>query len=478
MKLFDKLKDYSDTDFYPMHMPGHKRNSDMINSPLLWQYDITEIDGFDNLHGAEGILKDAQQRAADLFGAKHTFFSVNGSTAGILSAIRTCALMRKNSSQPPRALIQRNSHKSAYNALELCCVDAVFISPEFSSEYGIFSSVSPQKVEEAFFKYPDIAFCLITSPSYEGIVSDITSIAEIVHKHGAVLIVDEAHGSHMGFSDTFPKSAVQCGADIVIQSLHKTLPSLTQTALVHICSDRIDRKALARQLSVFQTSSPSYILMSSIDECVSMLSENADKLFDHYSKRLSYFYDKAENLKNLRVLPHTGIDNAFAKDASKIVIDTSLTYISGAELSDTLRKKYHIECEMCSTNYVLAMTSVCDTDTGFDRLYNALYEIDKFLTRSDTQNDYPIYTNVPQRYCLISDAIKMSTSDVKIADSSGCVSADYMWAYPPGIPLIAPGEIISNELLEYVNYAQKCGIDIHTSFSDSGFISICDIKLK
>lgn len=473
MQLFDKLKNYSESDAYPMHMPGHKRNGELLPKELPVKYDITEIDGFDNLHEPTSILKKAQERAALLFGAKHTFFSVNGSSGGILAAIRTCALMHHD--KTVRALIHRGCHKSVYNALELCSIDPVYISSPLTDSPFIFASIDPKEIENAFLENPDISFVVITSPTYEGVVSDIESIAKIVHKNGALLIVDEAHGSHFNFSDFFPKSAVLCGADIVIQSVHKTLPAMTQTALVHICSDRVDTKALQRQLSIFQTSSPSYILMSSIDSCVSLLAQKSDILFSEYKGRLEDFYEKAKGLKNLKVMPYRDIDGVFARDTSKIVIDSSLTDISGSELSDILRHRFKIECEMSQTTYVLAMTSVCDTDEGFSRLLNALFEIDQKLIRAASPEKVKLITEIPKRRFSISKALSLPSKQVLIKDACGCVSSDYMWAYPPGIPLIVPGEIISKELAEYVIYAQRYGIDIHTSFSDSGYIMTAEL---
>ena len=232
--LINKLKE---NKALPMHMPGHKRNTEYF--PQIGKVlglDITEIEGYDNLHSPCGILKDSMEDASRLFGAEKSIYLVNGSTCGILAGITALA------GEGDKILIDRASHKSVYNALELCGAEPVYILPEFHPEYGINAGISAASVEKALKDSPDITLVVITSPTYEGVVSDIEQIAKICHIYGAVLMVDSAHGAHFGFAD-FPKSAVSCGADIVISSLHKTLCGLTQTAICHT-KDKYYRKIM------------------------------------------------------------------------------------------------------------------------------------------------------------------------------------------------------------------------------------------
>ncbi len=472
MELLNKLNEYSHSNAYPMHMPGHKRRSEILPNALPWSIDITEIDSFDNLHEPEGILKSAQNIAAELFHVRHTFFLVGGSSCGILAAVRACSLMPVQNKR--RALITRGCHRSVYNALELCGTDAVYIYPKLSDEYGIYTSVTPEDVGKAFSEYPDIKFVLITSPTYEGVVSDIKSIADIVHRNGAILIVDEAHGAHLDFSDIFPSSAVSCGADIVIQSVHKTLPALTQTAIMHICSDRVDINTIQRQLSVFQSSSPSYVLMSSIDACISLLKSDGERLFDDYKNRLLQFYSKTKKLKKLRIMPFENISGVFARDCSKIIIDTSSTELSGPQLADILRRRFLIETEMSQPDYVLAMTSVCDSYDGFSRLSDALFDIDSSLSFCKEKKTTKFIAEAPYRRFSAAQAVLLPQKPVLITNSAGHVSADYIWAYPPGIPLIVPGEIISESMIKNIDYMEKSGVDIHTSSAQKGLLSIID----
>ena len=233
-RLYKKLESYGQSDYYPFHMPGHKRNRASSADDFLFERDITEISGFDNLHHAEGILKEAQEYAAQIYGTKKCFFSVNGSTAALLAAVS--ASVNKGG----KILVARNCHKAVYHALYLRELQPVYIYPHEDQRLGINGGISPERVERYLEEHPEVEAVLITSPTYDGIVSNVEKIAEIAHRHEVLLIVDEAHGAHFRFSEYFPVSAADLGADIVIQSFHKTLPSMTQTAVLHVCSDRVD----------------------------------------------------------------------------------------------------------------------------------------------------------------------------------------------------------------------------------------------
>ena len=274
--LYDKLKSYKDSGIYPFHMPGHKRN-DILNDGLLpYEIDLTEIEGFDNLHNACGCIREIEKKAEKLYRVNRAFLLVNGSTGGILSSIRAMTNFGD------KIIVTRNCHKSVYNAIELCGLNPEYILPEYDENNGVFTSVSPHKLEELLRENPDTKLVVITSPTYEGVVSDIKAIADICHKNGAMLFVDEAHGAHFPFSEKFPSEAVRCGADVAVVSLHKTLPSFTQTALLLTDNSELSDK-LQENLSVFETSSPSYILMSAIENCLDYISENKND-FEVYTK--------------------------------------------------------------------------------------------------------------------------------------------------------------------------------------------------
>ncbi len=459
--LYEKLRVYANGDVYPFHMPGHKRFGE---ADLPYGIDITEIDGFDNLHEPRGCLRELQETAADLFGSRYAFALVNGSTVGVLAAIRA---MTKDGD---RVLIARNSHMAVYHAAELCRLDVKYLMPELIDGFGIFSSVSPASVERALSEDPEISLVVITSPTYEGIISDVKSIAAICHRYGARLFVDEAHGAHFPFSDRFPRSAITCGADASVVSLHKTLPAMTQTALLLTNSEELS-KGLKRRLSVFETSSPSYVLLASIDRCLSFL-KHSDEAFDEYTERLSAFYEAAGSLRHLSV-PYDGIINneaVFDFDFGKLNIFCN-GCMSGKALMDALRADYHLELEMALGGRALAMTSVCDTDEGFDRLLRALKEIDSRCTESDHAEPCAACP-LPQKRYAVHDALEQDGVMLDICQAEGKVSREYVRAYPPGVPLLVPGEVIDRDVLSQLSALEAAENVILTDSSAFPLISI------
>lgn len=449
--LYDKLKNYSKSGIYPFHMPGHKRTDITEEGIIPYNIDITEIHDFDNLHSPNGVIDEIQKKAAKLYNAKNAFILINGSTGGILSAIRSMT------NQSDKILMARNCHKSVYNSAELFNLNVDYIFPDTDSRYNILTSVSPCDIEDKLTKHNDeIRLVIITSPTYEGVVSDIKSISEICHKHGAKLLVDEAHGAHFPFSDSFPDEALNCGADAAVLSLHKTLPSLTQTALL-ITNDSELSEILAENLAVFETSSPSYILMSSIEKCLDFCENSKDK-FKKYCCNLKTVREKLKNLKYLKIYDKSDTD--FDYDIGKIVISTANVNISGTKLAEILRNNYQIETEMAYSDYVIAMTSVCDTEKAFDMLSDALISIDSELSKGADTERVPLknlYTGKNFNAC---ELYKFNKETIPFQNSEFRTSAEYIWAYPPGIPLIVPGEIISKELINYIEYLSACKVEI------------------
>ncbi len=459
--LYDRLKKYSKSGIYPFHMPGHKRNSAISDGTLPFDIDITEIYDFDNLHEPNGCIKAVEDKAASIYGVKRAFMLVNGATGGILSAI--CALTDFGDT----VIVARNCHKSVYNAIELCGLNAIYALPNIDREFGVFSSVSPENIETLLKSNRNAKLVILTSPTYEGVVSDIQTISEICHKYGAKLFVDEAHGAHFPFSDKFPNEAVSCGADAAVVSLHKTLPSLTQTALL-LTDNASFSVSLQRSLSVFETSSPSYVLMSSIENCLDFMCGNPG-LTEDYTERLYSFSEKCKKLNTLKVMC-CGNDsvkkhNFFDFDISKIVISTSRAKLTGSHLADILRSKYKIELEMAYTNYALAITSVCDAMGAFDSLFEALAEIDAVCVKSQEKNIGDNYTvTLPIKAFKSSEMKGRNGKFVLLDDAAEAVSLEYIWAYPPGIPLVVPGEFISLEMINQIKYIEKSGVKIHSDF--------------
>lgn len=456
MGIYESLLENAESGIYPMHMPGHKRNEKFLKMVNPYTIDITEVDGFDDLHAPEEIILEAMEKGKNLYKSHQCFLLVNGSTCGILSAI--CACVPKGG----RLIAARNCHKSVYNAIALTECESVFMMPETDPQNGICYGITAAQVEKALSENPDASAVVITSPTYEGVVSDIGKISEVTRKYGVPLIVDEAHGAHFGFSPMFPESAVSKGADIVIQSLHKTLPSFTQSAVLHICTEFGGKFPVQRYLSIFQSSSPSYILMAGIDRCFDILKNDGTKLFELYENRLKNFYSSMKKLKVIKILPEE-YPKGFIRDMGKIVIDLSSSSLTGGEFSQLLLKKYKIQLEMASSCYAIAMTSICDTDEGFERLKEALTEIDSLLSKSENTRHFSPLPEKIETVLKISEALSASSKAVPISEADGKISEEFIYAYPPGIPIIAPGERFTHKVLSSIDELLSCDVAVKGS---------------
>ena len=416
---------------YPFHMPGHKRNGDF--SITGSEIDITEIDGFDNLHCPSASILEIENNLSQLYRSRKSFVLVNGSTVGILAAIFAVT------ERGDEIIIARNCHKSVYNACYLRELEVTYIEPEYDSENGYYTEIKQSALDVAIQNHPNAKAVVITSPTYEGNVSAVT--ADIP------LIIDAAHGAHFGiggFPD-YPKG------DIVISSLHKTLPSLTQTAVLNVYNENYINK-IKKYLEIFETSSPSYVLMNSVSKCAQFLL-NYENAFAGYERNLSSFYET--KLKNLRF--------KIGDDIGKIIVSTANSNISGTELADILRNEFAIECEMASLNYVILMTSVADKAEAYEMLSKALTATDsRISSRSPQRIAKP---SIPQKLCKSSDI--RNTAETPLSEAEGKICGEFVYAYPPDIPIIVPGELIDADLIKSIDEMLKKKINI---ISDSNLL--------
>lgn len=495
--LYDSLVRYGKTDAYPYHMPGHKRHGKIKGFSDFFQIDITEIDGFDNLHQAEGMLLKAQERAAELYGAEESFFLINGSTCGILAAVSTVT------EKQDMILIARNCHRSVYHAALLQELDIKYLYPEQIAEFDILDAVSPDDVKAALEKFPECRAVVITSPTYEGILSDIREIGRIVHEKNRILIVDEAHGAHLGLVQGMPENAISQGADIVIHSLHKTLPSLTQTALLHVNGVRVNRERLRRYLSIYQSSSPSYVLMAGMDACLSYVKKNADACFTALRRYYGNFMRQMEKCSHIRIGSPTALGKKAycfqAWDICKLVISVKGTSMSGQALYDALRNEFHLQMEMAACSYVLAIMTIADEEEGWQRLADALLQIDGRLEQAEgtglgnrnvgTEKFRPAAKlTVSQAFQTVYGSRVRDDSDgagkdlsgqpadnfrrVPLAQAAGHISGDFVCLYPPGIPLLVPGEVIEKQVAAQIEESLRLGLSVQGVSAD-GTLIIC-----
>lgn len=434
--LYEFLVSNKKRDNYPFHMPGHKQNLAFL--PLGFNFlemDITEIPGSDNLHSPKGLIRDAQQKMSLLCGANASFMLVNGSSCGVMAAILSvCA-------DGDEIIMARNSHISAYHALLLSGAKPVYIAPEFT-EYGLPYQISTKKLEEALLAHPRCKAVFVTSPTYEGFCSPIKEIADLVHQNGKILIVDEAHGAHFGLHSYFPPSANTLGADLVIQSLHKTLAVPNQCALLHVNNNAVDEELLKRILSMLQTTSPSYILLAMMEQAAEALLYKPHLLMDPYVSLLQHFREGMANCKAIRLLSEKNMD------LGKLVFLLQTSDISAKGLYTILAEKYGLQLEMAGFNHVIAMTSYADTHEGFDLLLRAMQLLDKDLNFSTNFTTIKLGNKIPKQILLPKEAYRKKRMRVLPEQAMYQISGDFVVPYPPGIPLLAPGEEIGPHTLE------------------------------
>lgn len=460
-ELYRKLLENGQSKVYPYHMPGHKRKPLTEVLRRVADIDITEIDGFDNLHHAEGILKELQEYVAGVYGAEESFCLVNGSTAGILSAV-SAALPKGG-----HLLMARNCHKAAYHSAYLNNLKVSYVYQETDEQLDIQGAVTAEQVAECLEKEPETGAVLIVSPTYEGIVSDIRAIAQVVHQKGIPLIVDEAHGAHFGFHPAWPKSACTQGADLVIQSLHKTLPSMTQTALLHVNGNLVDRARLRRFLAVYQTSSPSYVFMAGMEEAVKYMEHDGCASMEHFLENWNVMLRKLSGCQHLRIYPRicSMEEKESKQDIGKLVISVKNTGLTGQQLYEILRKRFHLQMEMAGGTYVLAMFTVADTKEGYQRLTEALLQLETELSaaadaekpqKKQMQNGRQSHiaglmrSVRPCKELELFEAWDMKKESVELRDSAGRLAGEFVNLYPPGIPVIVPGEVIDDSVRELI----------------------------
>lgn len=494
----ESLQEYCDRDYYPWHMPGHKRQTGIFtgigeleesektgiwtgslsSTSLGMGLDITEVPGLDNLLAPEGVIAESMAQLSEVYGSRKSYYLVNGSTSGILTAVSAIC------NPGDTIIMSRNCHKAVYHIVELLDLKPVYLYPRLIEPYGICGSISPDQVKTALNENPEAKAVIFPSPTYEGILSDVREINEIVHQAGRRLIVDEAHGAHLEFSSGFPESAVRCGADLVIESLHKTLPCYTQCAILHVGNTKDEAVELIerveRYLGVYQTSSPSYLFVAAMENCVAAMEEWRQTRMAEYVFRLKHYRKQWQGLKWIHLLSKEEVRRAgsFAYDESKLVFCMPEHTWTGGEFLKEIEEESGMVLEMAALNYVLAMTSVADTETGFERLHTALLKMDhraseyRLYKKARAGCDRLRMSNAgmrtgrvlcssPKKAELIPGrAIREKIKKIRLSEMAGQIAGEYVTVYPPGIPVLVPGERVSELQQEYVTSCICSGLTV------------------
>lgn len=452
------LQEHAAKNPVSFHMPGHKGSdvfrrygySDFLDN--LIDYDLTEIPGADNLFQAEGILMDVQKKYAKLYEVEHSYLLINGTSGGILASVLAAV-------KPGGKLIMaRNCHKSVFNALTLGHIEPVYAQPSLLEEQGITGAVLPEEIERCLAKNPDAQAVILPSPNYYGICSDIKAIADIVHRAGKILITDQAHGAHIkffhkfGYGDGMPPAAEDCGSDITICSIHKTLASITQSAVLNLNSDRVNRYLLEDKLQAVESTSPSYLLMGFLDVNADLLMEHGKKAIGSWSENIDWFYKAAKAIEGLSVLQTECLDR------TKINLDMSSLGISGARLEELLIED-NIFSELYTGDILMLMTGIGNTRADMKKTIASLERIAEIArTASEAGEAAPTQKKVhrvPAAGAL--HEIPAEKEFIPLEKAAGRLCAGSIIPYPPGIPLVCPGEEITADTVNYVGALRADG---------------------
>mgnify|MGYP000925345635 FL=1 len=452
--LIKALDSFISKDRTIMHMPGHKQGKgfdDYFNNNAV-KFDLTELPGLDNFHKPEGAILESLESLKKAFGSLKSFFLVNGSTSGIHAGMLSCF------KRGDKVLVNRNCHISVIHALILFGIEPVFVMPDYMDDYNLALPPGLKSWERVLDENPDAKGAFVTTPDYYGICQPLSELSALLHQNGKILLVDEAHGAHFAFSARLPETALEQGADICIQSFHKTLPALTQAAVLHIGGNLIDPEKVGRAISMITTTSPSYIVMASIDYARDYAERNGEKVYGNLIDLLENMKTKLSEMKNLRVVPDK--INNLKRDPTRIVIDTTLSDMTGYDLYNILFTEYRIAAEMCDTYHVVFIAAMADTAEDMNKITRALTEIDRRTKRSTgTSLKLPFAAgkcSIPDLYDYLA-----SSEEVPLTNAAGRTCAEVVTPYPPGIPVLCPGEVITKEHVHYLNNLINSGQSIH-----------------
>ncbi|MBR5235872.1 MAG: aminotransferase class I/II-fold pyridoxal phosphate-dependent enzyme [Clostridia bacterium] len=437
--ILDMLKEHKKREAASFHMPGHKNGNGFLGTALeshLFSFDTTELCDTDALIQPSGAILEAEQRAASLYGARHSFYLVNGSTGGIL------AMLYAAFSAGDMVLVDRNCHQSVLHGCMLLGLQPVYITPRASRLPGLPGVLVAEDVQSALNEYPAAKGLIIASPTYYGEVADLCAISKVLHKHGALLLVDEAHGAHFPFSELFPKTAMEQGADLSVTSLHKTMSAPNQTALLHM-SDTFEINGVRKAVNMFQTSSPSYLLLAAMEQALCFGAEQGAAKTE-------------EILKSLSKIDCPRLDDPF-----KLLPNFNYEDLSSADADKIFREKFGIYAEMTTPCGLLLMVSWCNTQADLDLLQKALDYCNgasKGMELSPTP--YAPQKMLNKSLVPLCDLKKISTEEVPFDAAKGRICASPVSAFPPCVPILLPGERIGTEEIEQLHQLKMQGATI------------------
>ncbi len=462
--LLDALLDYSSQKPLRLHMPGHKGRclEDMASiSHKIFEFDVTEVPGLDDLHEPSGVIKEAQILLSQAYGADESFFLVNGTTGGLHAALMaTCK-------PGDKVILPRNVHRSVIGGVILSGTDPVYLRPEVSRFLGATAIISSEELKQALALTPDARCLIVVNPDYWGIAGDIGLLVNLAHMAHVPVIADEAHGPHLLFHSDLPLSAIQAGADITVQSAHKLLGSLTQSSFLHLKKGIVCRERLCSALKLLQSTSPSYPLMASLDVVRMRMAMNGKELLGAVLDLCRELRSTINETEGFCCFDEDDLDieENFTIDPTKLVISGRELGISGYELARILRDDHGIQVELADLNNILIMITIADIDKEeIKRLIKALQHISLKRGKSLKRGINSISLNLPdlpEKVLNPRDAFFSSQRLMELKEARGKICGEIIAPYPPGIPLLCPGELITDEIIEYLNFIRDAGAKIH-----------------
>lgn len=462
--LFTGLLEHMKKNPLQFHIPGHKKGvgtapefREFIGDNAL-AIDLINIGPLDDLHHPHGIIKEAQQLAAEAFGADHTFFSVQGTSGAIMAMIMSVC------GPGEKIIVPRNVHKSVMSAIIFSGATPIFIHPEIDPVLGISHGITIESVEKALAKHPDAKGLLVINPTYFGIAADLKKIVQIAHQYGVPVLVDEAHGVHIHFHDDLPLSAMQAGADMAATSVHKLGGSLTQSSILNIKEGFISPSRVQAILSMLTTTSTSYLLLSSLDVARKQLATKGKQLIEQAIQLAEETRAQLNEIEGIYCVGKEilGSKATFDYDPTKLTISIKDLGLTGYEVEVWLRENYNIEVEMSDLYNILCIITFGDTKEDTKILVEALSELSKIQrNKSQVKPTIPVYVpNIPMLAMSPRDAFYSETEVIPFEQSAGRVIAEFVMVYPPGIPVLIPGEIITEDNLKYIKENLKVGLPV------------------
>lgn len=468
--LFDVLLKHRNRHPIQFHIPGHKKGKGM--DPAFREFvgdnvlsiDLINIAPLDDLHSPKGAIKHAQELAAEAFGADYTFFSVQGTSGAIMTMIMSVV-------EPgDKIIVPRNVHKSVMSAIVFAGAIPVFIHPEVDEDLGISHGISPEAVEKALDRYPDAKAVLVINPTYFGIAADLKRIVEISHERGIPVVVDEAHGAHLPFHDKMPISAMEAGADMAATSIHKLGGSMTQSSILNMKEGLVSQKRVQSILSMLTTTSTSYPLLASLDTARRQLAIHGYDLID---QTLRLAQDARKRINQIPQLCCIGREilktsATYDLDPTKLLISVKDLGITGHQAEIWLRENANIEVELSDLYNILCLITFGDTKKETNILINALQRMAKaFETETAIQDIHVTLPEIPALAMSPRAAFYAETEVIPMAESAGRISAEFIMVYPPGIPIFIPGEIITQENIDYIHMNIDAGLPVQGPEDDT-----------